>query len=81
MSHLMGSVPKTGRVLFCCFLFEKRRYEVSGFIPYKKDTFHMTPDQHSAAKHDKCHIRGMMAATTKASGAPLYLDHNEKEGT
>lgn len=38
-----------------------------------KETFHMAPDQHSAAKHDKCHIRGMMAATTKASGAPLYL--------
>ncbi|AFJ64212.1 hypothetical protein MUS_4379 [Bacillus velezensis YAU B9601-Y2] len=46
---------------------------MSGFISYKKDTFHMMPDQHSAAKHDKCHIRGMMAATTKASGAPLYL--------
>lgn len=39
----------------------------------KKETFYMTPDQHSAAKHDKCHIRGMMAATTKAYGAPLYL--------
>lgn len=42
-------------------------------LSLKKDAFHMTPDQHSAAKHDKCHIRGMMAATTKASGAPLYL--------
>ncbi|QCT32062.1 hypothetical protein D1120_18765 [Bacillus velezensis] len=42
-------------------------------LSLKKDTFHMAPDQHSAAKHDKCHIRGMMAATTTASGAPLYL--------
>ncbi|AWK96219.1 hypothetical protein A2I97_19590 [Bacillus velezensis] len=43
------------------------------FLQCKKDTFHMAPDQHSAPKHDKCHIRGMMAATTTASGAPLYL--------
>ncbi|KJR67533.1 hypothetical protein BAGR45_19630 [Bacillus velezensis] len=43
-------------------------------LSLKKDTFHMPPDQHSAAKHDKCHIRGMMAATTKASGASVYLE-------
>lgn len=43
-------------------------------LSLKKDTFHMTPDQHSAAKHDKCHIRGMMAATTTAASASVYLE-------